>query len=118
MLSRFTVIFDFPNEKMYLKKNNSFKKKFYYNLSGLTLRATGLQLKEYEISNVRENTTAYRAEIIRGDKIISVNGLEVKLYDLNNVNNLLNSRPGKKIRLELLRNGQPIKKEFILESQI
>ncbi|HEY9488018.1 MAG TPA: pepsin/retropepsin-like aspartic protease family protein, partial [Chryseosolibacter sp.] len=36
VLSRFTVIFNFPTEEIYLKKNSSFKKKFHYNLSGLT----------------------------------------------------------------------------------
>ncbi|MFM8740598.1 MAG: retropepsin-like aspartic protease, partial [Cytophagales bacterium] len=29
LLSRFTVVFDFPHEKIYLKKNGSFNKKFY-----------------------------------------------------------------------------------------
>jgi hypothetical protein len=118
MLSRFTVIFDFPNSKMYLKKNTSFKKKFYYNLSGLTLRATGARLKDYEVSDVRENTTAHKAGVERGDKIISVNGIDVSDYELNHVNNFLNSRPGKKIKLGLLRNGEKMKKIFVLASQI
>jgi C-terminal processing protease CtpA/Prc len=118
MLSRFTVIFDFPNEKLYLKKNSSFKKKFYYNLSGLTIRATGIRLKTYEITDVRENTNAQRAGLLRGDEIVSINGVAVIDYELNNVNDFLNSKPGKKIRVEVLRNGEKIKKVFVLESQI
>ena len=118
LLSRFTVIFDFPDEKMYLKKNQSFKKKFYFNLSGLTLRATGIRLKDYEISDVREDTPAFRAGIQRGDKIIAVNGIDVRDYELNNVNDFLNPKPGKRIKIDLLRNGQKIRKQFVLESQI
>ncbi len=118
MLSRFTVIFDFPNEKLYLKKNSSFKKKFYYNLSGLTIRATGIRLKTYEISDVRENTNAQRAGLLRGDEIVSINGVAVIDYELNNVNDFLNSKPGKKIRVEVKRKGEKIKKTFVLESQI
>jgi C-terminal processing protease CtpA/Prc len=118
MLSRFTVIFDFPNEKLYLKRNSSFKKKYYYNLSGLTIRATGVRLQTYEISDVRENTNAQRAGLLRGDQIVSINGVAVIDYELNNVNDFLNSKPGKKIRVEVLRNGEKIKKVFVLESQI
>ncbi len=118
LLSRFTVIFNFPGEKMYIKKNASYKKKFYFNLSGLTIRATGARLREYEISDVRENTSAQKAGILRGDNILSINGISLVDYELNNVNNLFNSKPGKKIRIEILRNGERLKKEFVLESQI
>lgn len=118
LLSRFTVIFNFPGEKMYIKKNASYKKKFYFNLSGLTVRATGARLREYEISDVRENTAAQKAGILRGDRILSINGVNLDEYELNNVNNLFNSKPGKKVRMEILRNGERLKKEFVLESQI
>jgi hypothetical protein len=118
LLSRFTVIFNFPGEKMYLKKNSSYRKSFYFNLSGLTVRAIGARLREYEISDVRENTSAQRAGILRGDRIISINGVSLQEFELNNVNSLFNSKPGKKIRVEVLRNGERLKKEFLLESQI
>jgi hypothetical protein len=118
LLSRFTVIFNYPGEKIYLKKNSSFKKKFFFNLSGLTVRALGVRLKEYEISDVRENTAAQKAGILRGDRIISINGINLEDQELSNVNSFFNERPGKKVRMEILRNGQKMKKEFILESQI
>jgi hypothetical protein len=118
LLSRFTVIFDFPAEKIYLKKNGSYKKKFYYNLSGLTIRAIGARLMEYEVSDVRENTSAQKAGVLRGDRILSINGISLVDQTLSNVNSFFNAKPGKKIRMELLRNGQRIKKEFVLESQV
>jgi PDZ domain/Aspartyl protease len=118
LLSRFTVIFNYPGEKIYLKKNSSFKKKFYFNLSGLTVRAIGVRLTEYEISDVRENTSAQKAGILRGDRIVSINGVNLNDQELGNVNSFFNDKPGKKIKMEILRNGQRMKKEFILESQI
>ncbi|MCX8491471.1 MAG: PDZ domain-containing protein, partial [Cyclobacteriaceae bacterium] len=118
ILSRFTVIFDFPNEKLYLKKNGSFKKKYYYNLSGLTIRATGLRLQTYEISDVREDTNAQRAGLLRGDEIVAINGVSVIGYELSNINDFLNSKLGKKIRVEVKRKGEKLKKMFVLESQI
>ncbi len=118
LLSRFTVIFNFPGEAMYIKKNGSFKKKFYYNLSGLTLRAKGNNLREYEISDVRANTTAEKAGLKIGDKILEVNGVRVEDYELSYVNNFFNSKPGRKIRVEIIRDGVKMKKEFLLENQI
>ncbi|MEO9894361.1 PDZ domain-containing protein [Aurantibacter sp.] len=43
MLKRFNIIFDFPNQKISLKKNKFFKMPFHYNLSGITLQHNGLR---------------------------------------------------------------------------
>jgi hypothetical protein len=118
LLSRFTVVFDFPHEKMYLKKNGSFNKKFYYNLSGLTIRAKGARLRDFEIADVRKNTNAEKCGLQAGDRLLVVNGIDLSELELNNVNSLFNRKPGKKIKLTIMRNGEKIKKEFALESQI
>ncbi|MFZ5999520.1 MAG: aspartyl protease family protein [Bacteroidota bacterium] len=118
ILSRFTVIFSFPQEKIYLKKNPSYKKRFYYNLSGLTLKAKGARLRKYEIADVRENSAAAKAGLLVGDNVIAINGMPATDLDLNNVNSLFNNRPGKKVTIEIERKGEIIKKKFRLENQI
>ncbi|PZR37274.1 MAG: hypothetical protein DI538_12715 [Azospira oryzae] len=118
ILSRFTVIFDFPAEKIHLKKNHSYRKNFYYNLSGLTLKAKGSSLHRFEISDVRVNSTAEKAGLQVGDLILKVNGLSSTELDLNTVNGFFNSKPGKKITLDIERAGQRMKKTFRLETQI
>src|SRR5258708_36627051 len=47
ILSRFSVILDFPHEKMNLKKNSIFKNEFHYNISGLTIKAVGEFLRGF-----------------------------------------------------------------------
>lgn len=118
ILSRFTVIFNFPGEKIYLKKNYSYKKQFYFNLSGLTIRAQGSRLKNFEITNVRKNSPGYRVDLKLGDKIISVNGLPAAELELNSILGFLNSKPGKRISLQIERNGIKIKKDFRLEDPL
>ena len=44
ILKRFTMIVDYPNSKISLKKNSSFKTPFHYNMSGLTLKHDGVIL--------------------------------------------------------------------------
>lgn len=59
MLMRFTVIFDYPSNKIYLKKNNKFKKPFHYNMSGISIKHDGVILiKEKEgtpLNNLEED---------------------------------------------------------------
>lgn len=118
ILSRFTVVFNFPQEKIYLKKNSDFKKAFYFNLSGLTVRAKGSSLNVFEITDVRVNSAAHKAGLQQGDLIASVNSISVKDLFLNQINGLLNSKPGRKIRLEIRRGGQLKTFDFRLEDQI
>jgi len=118
ILSRFVVIFNFPGEKIYLKKNYSFKKDFYFNLSGLTIRAQGARLKNFEITNIRKDSPAQRVDLQLGDKIISVNGIVASELELNSINGFLNSKPGKRINLQIERKGIKIRKDFRLEDPL
>ncbi|SHH20358.1 Aspartyl protease [Flavobacterium defluvii] len=43
ILKRFTVVLDYADKKMFLKKNNKFKEPFTYNKSGITIQHNGLQ---------------------------------------------------------------------------
>lgn len=118
ILSRFTVIYNFPGEKIYLKKNGAYKKKFYFSLSGLTVRAKGSRLKSFEVTNVRVGSVAAQADVRVGDRIISVNGIVATDLNLNVVNAFLNSKPGRRIVLQLERGTEKLKKEFRLEDPL
>ncbi len=118
VLSRFHVIFDFPKEKMYVKRNHDFKKKFYFNLSGLTLKAEGSGLRKYEVTDVRENSVAALAGVQSGDLIITINGIPTRELQLNTINAYFNSKPGKKVVVDIERAGKQIKKVFHLQNQI
>ncbi|HET9488018.1 MAG TPA: aspartyl protease family protein [Chryseosolibacter sp.] len=118
ILSRFTVIFNFPAEEMYLKKNSSFKKKFHYNLSGLTVKAKGSRLNVFEVTDVRAESVADVAGVRTGDLLMSINGLQTSGLDLNTINGFFNFKPGKKIHLIVDRKGEKLRLDFELEDQI
>lgn len=118
IMSRYTVIFNFPKEEIYLKKNAGFKKNFYYNLSGLTVKAKGSQLNIFEVTEVRKESAGEKAGILKDDLILTINGLSTQLLNLNEVHAFFNSKPHKKLRMEILRNGQKIKRVVELEDQI
>jgi hypothetical protein len=118
ILSRFVVIFNFPAEKVYLKKNSSYKKNFYYNLSGITLKAKGSQLTTFEVMEVRDKSPSKLSGIMPGDIILTLNGIPAQSLDLNMMNGLLNSKPGKRVRLELSRKGERLKMDIELRDPI
>jgi hypothetical protein len=118
VLSRFTVIFNFPKEEMYLKKKSSLTKGFHFNLSGLNVKAKGSSLGTFEITDVRKLSAGDRAGVQVGDIIISVNGIGAKDLNLSIINGFFNFGPGKKIRMELNRQGTIIRARFQLQDVI
>jgi hypothetical protein len=103
LLSRFHVIFDYANSKIYLKKGKKFKDPFEFNLSGLIVKANGVYLRKYEIANVREHSSAEAIGLKVGDEIVKINGLEAKKYTLDEIIGKLNSKENKRVRLVIKR---------------
>ena len=118
ILSRFTVIFDYSSEMLYLKKNVAYKKAFEYNMSGLVIKAIGSKLEKFKIVEVREGSPAQKAGVQSGDFVLSINNHQVDDLSLQIVIGMFNSRPNKTLRLKLQREGKQIFKKFKLEQQI
>jgi hypothetical protein len=118
VLSRFQVVFDFPREKIYLKPNHTFRKNSYYNMSGISLKATGPILREFVVTEVRGQSSAFRVGIKVGDKIFSINNTLTSEMDLSEINTYFNTTPGKKLTMKIIRGSELIDKEIILINEI
>jgi hypothetical protein len=118
VLSRFSVIFNFPKEEMYLKRSSSLRKKFHFNLSGLTVKAKGSGLTTFEVTDVRRMSAADKGGVQSGDIILSINGIDAKSLDLGLINGYFNLRPGKKIKLDVNRGGTHLRLRFKLQDEI
>jgi len=118
LLSRFDVILDFSNSKMYLKANRNFKKEIKVDKSGLYLLATGPNLDSYVVQYVLPNSPAHRAGIREGDIVTKINGWKSSFYSLSSVTRLLQKRVGKRIRLTISRGSEKLKKVFYLQDLI
>jgi hypothetical protein len=118
MMSRFHIIFDYVHSKLYVKKGQGFRRPFEFNLSGLIVITKGVYLREYEINNVRVGSAAEEAGLKAGDELISINNVSVSKLDLNQVIGMLNLKANRRLRLEILRENQPMNIEFKLRRLI
>lgn len=118
ILRRFTVVVDYYNNQLYLKKNSGYKDSFEYNMSGIELIATGESLNTFIVQEVREESPAERAGVKPGDILRVLNGQSAKDLDLNEINSFFRSKEGKKIRLKIVRDEEILKKKFRLERVI
>jgi hypothetical protein len=71
VLRRFTVVMDYRNKQMTLKKNRSFNDPFHYNMAGLILQHDGL-IPVQDIKYSRKNTITMAEERREASSIIDL----------------------------------------------
>ena len=70
---------------------------------------------QFKIVEIRPDSPAERAGLMIGDILISLNGRAAYRFSLNDINNLLSSEEGKKIKLKINREGIEKEVAFRLE---
>ncbi len=118
LLRRFSTVFNFPLGKMYLKKNLAYSRNFNFNISGLTFKAKGVRLRRFEVTDVRKGSSAELADLRVGDELVAINGVAASEFTLNTLSQAFDLRPGRKIRLIIMREGKTLKKKMTIVSEI
>lgn len=118
ILKRFTVIFDYPHEKITLIPNRKFKEPFNYNMAGFEVSTPLPGINFYTISNVVDDSPAKLVGMQPGDQLLYINGRNCTELQLQELLNMLDSRPGSKLRLRLKRAKEIIDVNVVLQSKI
>ncbi len=114
LLSRFEVILDYVHGFVYLKPTKEYDKEFKTDRSGMSIYAFGEDLNQYYVRHVYEHSPAYEAGIRAGDIIKKIGWWNSKRYSLDRINNKLQGKVGKTIKMTMLREEEEIKVEFKL----
>ena len=104
ILKRFTLVFDYPNKFLYLKKNNDFFTPFTYNKSGIEIQHHGLQWIQ---ETVKLQTVPTDAGAIDPGAISITNDFRYK-FELKPVYRILNLRGDSTAALSGLQKGDII----------
>lgn len=118
ILGRYNVFIDYNKSMLYLKPNRKYRKNFKYDKSGLTIAATGADLKSFIIQRVAPNSPAEEAGLRQGDLIKNMKGIPSSFYTLAAINSALSSKVGKVIKIVVSRNGVRLKKKLKLRELI
>jgi Aspartyl protease/PDZ domain len=117
-LNNFTYIFDYANNKLILEKYKNTIGKQEFDMSGISLIASGKQLNVYTVRQVLNNSPASNAGILKGDTIFKINNRNATTYRLSEIRKLFSSKPTSMIVVSIKRADQIITKRFALKIQI
>ncbi|PZX47020.1 aspartyl protease family protein [Algoriphagus chordae] len=103
VLGRTRLIFDYPRNRLFVRKAENFYSPFEFDMSGMALKKIPNEDNRIYVSDMRPGTPAQRAGIMISDEILSINKVPTFIWELGEINKLLRSEPGKVIELEIRR---------------
>lgn len=118
ILKRFTVIFDYPHQRITLIPNHKFKEPFSYNMAGFEVSTPLPGTNFYIVSNVVDDSPANKVGVQAGDQLLHINGRDCTELTLQELLEMLESKPGRKLRLRLKREQEILNVDFVLQSRI
>ncbi|SMO40636.1 aspartyl protease family protein [Solitalea koreensis] len=103
LLKRFTVTFDYPHARMFLKPNLLFNEPFEHDMSGMELISHGTDYHRYIISTVQPGSPADLSGLKKDDEIIYINFKPVSEMSISEIDNLLRSKDKRILLLQIRR---------------
>ncbi len=108
LLSRFNLIFDYNQKKLYFKPNENFKNRYSYNIAGVEIIQITPFLPITEVLSVWKNSPAALAGVIPGDKILEINGEKALTMSLSELRKIFETPTKKPLKLTLIREEKEI----------
>lgn len=118
ILSRFTVVFDYPMQMIYLKANSTIRRPFEYDMSGLDLIAAGKEYRNYIVTGIDPGSPADLSGLRENDIIIYINLIPAAQFSITEIDNLLRSGNNKKINIVYQRGNQLGFTQIILKRRV
>ncbi|MRX47515.1 aspartyl protease family protein [Pedobacter puniceum] len=112
LLKQFNVTFNYHHGYIYLKKINKTFPDLEHDMSGMDIVAVGDSFNRYIINRIDENSPATAAELLVGDEIIAINFKPTRLMTLDEITEILRSRSGRGVLLDVVR-GQEFYRAII-----
>ena len=86
--------------------------------SGLIIFAFGEEFNQFVIRDVIQASPAEEADIRPEDILVKIHGFPTHFFSLEEINGMLQKKPGKKVKLVIKREGHKLRKEIRLRDLI
>jgi Aspartyl protease/PDZ domain len=117
ILKKFEVIFDYPDNMLYLKPGPLFKEPFEHDMSGLEYYSAG-DYRHVIISRVEPGSAADAIGLEKGDEIMSINFKSVSTMSLEEIDSIFRSRDDRSLLLEIFHDNRYDKVILTLKRRI
>ena len=101
VLKRFTVVFNYQENAIYLKPNSTFRDPFEHDMSGIEYYAAGDDFKHIFVSRVEAGSPADEIGLEKDDEITSINFKPVADMSLEEIDGILKSKNDRSLLLEV-----------------
>ena len=104
ILRRFRVIFDHTRGRLILEPNAHYAEPVEYDMSGISLRAYGDDLRTFKVYQVLAKSPAAEAGLRVGDVLTNIDGMPASRFTLEEVCQMM-KQPGREHTLSIKRGG-------------
>ncbi|MBE9661258.1 aspartyl protease family protein [Mucilaginibacter myungsuensis] len=118
ILRRFTMIIDYTNGAMYLKKGIDMDEPFEHDMSGIEYFFIGNDYSNLVVGRVEPGSAADAVGMKPKDEILAINFKPVDKLTIDQIDNLFKSKDGRNLLLEVYRNKEYIKVLLTLRKRI
>ncbi|MCR8556347.1 aspartyl protease family protein [Mucilaginibacter sp. BJC16-A38] len=101
LLKKFIVVFDYPDNAIYLKPGPNFKEPFEQDMSGLEYYADGDDFKRIIISRVEPGSAGDQIGLEKNDEILAINLKPIAKMSLEEVDSIFKSWNDRSLLLEI-----------------
>jgi membrane-associated protease RseP (regulator of RpoE activity) len=114
MLRRFILVLDYNGKEVWLKPGKQYKSEYTYDRSGLSIISSGTNMSTYIIQDVIPNSPATDADIRKGDRIVKIGRKPAFMVTLTYILKKFQGKPGKKVKVTIVREEQRLIKNIVL----
>jgi hypothetical protein len=105
ILKRFKAIFDYTRHRLILERNAQYAEPLEYDMSGISFRAYGADLRTFRIYQVLEESPAGEAGLRVGDELVSIDDVSASRLTLEQIMQMLKI-PGREYRMKIKRGSE------------
>lgn len=118
ILRRFHIVIDYPHSQIILRPNKYFKELFKLNRSGIEVVSPIPGFPYYTIASIREGSPGELAGLKAGDILYSINHRSDKNLSISQIYEYFQGKPGRKLKVVVIRNSLRFVTYFYLEEFI
>lgn len=104
MLKKFTVVFNYDGNEIYIKPTGGFKTPFEHDMSGLQYYAGGEEYNHIIVERVEPGSPGEEAGICADDEITAINFKPVYKMSLEEIDQIFKSKNNRSVLVDIYRN--------------